>query len=56
MTLIRKLAQKGFPQPELLFDAGVRHPEYVANYTDDQLIDIGITPEQVQTIREKSNA
>lgn len=36
--LIERLRQLGYPEPEVLFDSGVRHPEYSRLLTKAELL------------------
>jgi hypothetical protein len=51
-VLIERLERAGLPEPEALFDAGVRHAWYASYMTDEELLAVkGIGPAALKKIR-----
>lgn len=51
-ALIDRLARRGLPEPEALFDAGIRHAEYLTDATEEELLAVkGIGPAALKKIR-----
>ena len=51
--LIDRLHDRGLPESEALFDAGIRHAEYLADATDEELLAVkGIGPAALGKLRE----